>query len=76
MELRDMEIEANAFAMELLMPFNWIARDAVGLDLCDEVAVAKLAKRYRVPATAMAVRIGEVRAALSLAHTEPSQGEK
>lgn len=56
-----MEAEANAFAMELLMPFDWIKRDAVGIDLTDEVAVAKLAKKYRVPTVTMAVRIGEVR---------------
>jgi|GEM_PF-6840777 len=57
-----MEIEANAFAMELLMPFDWIIRDAVGIDLTDEAAVAKLAKKYRVPAVTMAVRIGGLRA--------------
>jgi len=56
-----MENEANAFAMELLMPFDWIVRDARGLDLCDERAVEKLAKKYRVATTVMAVRIGEVR---------------
>ena len=56
-----MEAEANAFAMELLMPFDWIKRDAVGIDLTDEVAVAKLAKKYRVPTVTMAARIGEVR---------------
>lgn len=56
------DAEANAFAMELLMPFDWIVRDAAQIDLCDEAAVAALAKKYRVPATVMAVRIGEVRA--------------
>lgn len=55
------DAEANAFAMELLMPFDWIVRDANGIDLCDERAVAKLAKKYAVAPTVMAVRIGEVR---------------
>lgn len=63
-ELQD--AEANAFAMELLMPFDWIVRDANGLDLCDERGVEKLAKKYRVAATVMAVRIGEVRREMEL----------
>lgn len=61
------DAEANAFAMELLMPFDWIVRDASGIDLCDERAVEKLAKKYRVAPTVMAVRIGEVRRELELA---------
>lgn len=61
MNVADCEIEANAFAMELLMPFDWIVRDAVGIDLTDDAAVAKLAKRYQVPTVTMAARIGEVR---------------
>lgn len=60
------DAEANAFAMELLMPFDWIVRDANGLDLCDERAVEKLAKKYRVATTVMAVRIGEVRRELEI----------
>ena len=56
-----MQAEANAFAMELLMPFDWIVRDAAEIDLTDERAVDRLAKKYRVPAVTMAVRIGEVR---------------
>lgn len=58
---RAMEIEANAFAMELLMPFDWIARDAEGIDICDDRAVTKLAKKYAVPPFTMAYRIGEIR---------------
>lgn len=58
-DLRD--AEATAFAMELLMPFDWIVRDAADLDLTDERGVEKLAKRYRVPTPVMAIRIGEVR---------------
>jgi Zn-dependent peptidase ImmA (M78 family) len=55
-----MDAEANAFAMELLMPEKWIRRDAAGIDICDDAAIAKLAKRYQVPASAMAIRIGQV----------------
>lgn len=62
----NMDAEANAFAMELLMPFDWIVRDATGLDLCDERSVQKLAKKYRVASTVMAVRVGEVRREVEL----------
>jgi Zn-dependent peptidase ImmA (M78 family) len=59
------EIEANAFAMELLMPEQFV-RDEVrkmgGIDICDDAAIAKLAKIFRVPMAAMAVRLGEIRA--------------
>lgn len=60
-EIAAMHDEANAFAMELLMPFDLILRDAANIDLCDDGAVEKLAKRYRVPVAAMAARISEVR---------------
>jgi len=59
-----MEAEANAFAMELLMPFDWLSTDCRGLDVSDERAVAKLAAKYRVAPTVMAMRIGEVRTKL------------
>lgn len=67
--------EANAFAMELLMPFDWIVRDAARLDLCDERAVEKLAKKYRVAPTVMAVRIGEVRRELEMSAAPGPMGE-
>lgn len=57
-----METEANAFAMELLMPAHLVLRDSANIDLCDDRAVEKLAKRYKVPTVTMAVRIGELRA--------------
>lgn len=57
-----MEVEANAFAMELLMPAHLVLRDSAGIDMCDDKAVEKLAKRYRVPTVTMAMRIGELRA--------------
>ncbi len=65
-DLRDMEREANIFAMELLMPEAFLRADIPegGVDVLDEVAVGKLAKRYRVPAVAMAARL----LALELSH--------
>lgn len=60
------DMEANAFAMELLMPFDWIVRDAADLCLTDDAGIAKLAKRYRVPTSVMAVRVGEVRRELEM----------
>lgn len=65
MTARQMDIEANAFAMELLMPFDWIVRDAANLDLDDEKAVLRLAKKYKVAPFTMAFRLGEVREMLS-----------
>ena len=59
-EIEAMDAEANAFAMDLLMPEAWLRDDARGLDICDEAAVARLAKKYRVPVTAMAIRLGEL----------------
>lgn len=56
-ELDRMNAEANAFAMELLMPTKFLLRDAAGVDLCDDNAVAKLAKKYGVPAAVMAARL-------------------
>lgn len=66
------ETEANAFAMELLMPFDWIVRDCQGIDLCDERAVEKLARKYGVASTVMAVRIGEIRRELEMTRALPA----
>jgi len=63
-DMAAMEAEANAFAMELLMPFDWVLKDCQGVDVSDERAVAKMASKYRVAPTVMAMRIGEVRARL------------
>lgn len=52
------EIEANAFAAELLMPQNLLAT-ALGertIDLEDDEAIAALAKRFRVSEAAMRFR--------------------
>jgi Zn-dependent peptidase ImmA (M78 family) len=55
-----MELEANAFAMELLMPEEWIKRDIKGIDLLDTRAVEALAKRYQVSVPLMSFRIGQL----------------
>lgn len=75
-ELAAMEAEANAFAMELLMPFDWVVRDCQGLDVSDERAVAKLASKYKVAPTVMAMRIGQVRAELATQQKDRSNGAR
>lgn len=58
-----MEAEANAFAMELLMPREWLLADIKklgGVDIEDEKAMARLAKKYGVSLTVMALRIGQL----------------
>jgi len=54
-----LEIEANAFASELLMPSEFLiqALDASGLDLDDEEGIAGLARKFRVSASAMRYRL-------------------
>lgn len=62
-DTRDQDIEANAFAMELLMPEPWLRADLAmtgGVDIEDDKAIARLAKKYRVSPTVMAVRIGQL----------------
>jgi Zn-dependent peptidase ImmA (M78 family) len=53
------EIEANAFAAELLMPQMFLAEaiDAAGLDLDDETKVNSLARRFKVSASALRFRL-------------------
>lgn len=54
-----LEIEANAFASEILMPQRFLA-DALsvaGLDIEDEEGVNALAKKFRVSASAIRVRL-------------------
>ncbi len=56
------EIEANRFAAELLMPQAMMAKDLVGqtIDIEDEEALRKLAKRYRVSLPAITFRISNL----------------
>jgi Zn-dependent peptidase ImmA (M78 family) len=65
-----MEHEANIFAMELLMPFDFVVKDIQGLDLTDDQEIDKMANRYRVPRGVIAMRIADVRAALAATATE------
>jgi Zn-dependent peptidase ImmA (M78 family) len=57
-----MEIEANFFAAELLMPASFLARSLAGepFDIDDEGAVGALAKEYKVSASAMRFRLGNL----------------
>lgn len=54
------ELEANLFAMELLMPESLLSKDAEGLDLTDMRQIAKLAKKYAVEESLMAIRLGQL----------------
>lgn len=58
------EIEANFFAACLLMPRRFLEADpeAAIVDVEDAQAVARLAKRYRVSAHAMSIRLGNLAA--------------
>lgn len=65
MSARDeaMQAEANAFAMELLMPEDWLRADIAklgGVDIEDTTTVATLAKRYKVSVPVMTLRLGEL----------------
>lgn len=58
-----MDAEANVFAMELLMPRESLLADIKklgGVDIEDDKAMTKLAKKYRVSITVMALRIGQL----------------
>jgi Zn-dependent peptidase ImmA (M78 family) len=54
-----MEIEANAFASELLIPGSLLAAAVAGggIDLEDEAAIETLARRFRVSPAAMRFRL-------------------
>jgi len=54
-----LEIEANAFASELLMPQTLLAEALAGrtVDLEDDEMIASLAKRFRVSETALRYRL-------------------
>lgn len=53
------EVEANAFAANLLMPAQWLRSDLRGstFDLENEEQISDLAERYQVSAQAMIVRL-------------------
>jgi Zn-dependent peptidase ImmA (M78 family) len=54
-----LEIEANAFASELLMPREFLttALHARGLDIEDDAATEAIARKFRVSASAMRYRL-------------------
>lgn len=57
------EREANYFAMALLMPEDWVRADIKklgGVDIADGQQIAQLAKKYKVDATLMTVRIAQL----------------
>lgn len=58
----EMEIEANFFAAELLMPEEFLARSLQGqsFDIDDEGAVSALAREYKVSTAAMRFRLGNL----------------
>jgi Zn-dependent peptidase ImmA (M78 family) len=53
------EVEANAFAADLLMPAHWLRRErrADFIDADDEQEISTLAKRYQVSQQAMLIRL-------------------
>lgn len=58
-----MEVEANVFAAELLMPHAFLRADLVELaqiDLEDQTEVAELAERYKVSQQAMTFRLANL----------------
>lgn len=60
--INEMEIEANFFAAELLMPAEFLVRslDDQPFDIDDEGAVSALAKEYKVSVSAMKYRLGNL----------------
>ena len=63
MKLPEIEHEANMFAMELLMPTSFLERDIKqmgGIDFADDRDIDKLAKRYKVSHSLMAIRLGQL----------------
>lgn len=60
--VNEIEIEANFFAAELLMPESFLAisLDGEPFDIDDEGTVSALAKQYKVSASAMRFRLGNL----------------
>lgn len=62
-----MDREATAFALELLVPREWLLEDITKLgafDIEDEWKLKKLAARYRVSVPVMTFRLGQVLATI------------
>ena len=56
-----MEREANEFAMRLLVPDKFLAKENLDFDLADDEGLAKLAKKYQVSMGVMMIRIEQFR---------------
>ena len=59
----EMDAEANQFALALLMPAEMVRREVAkmkGFDICENSDIKKLADKFRVPVTAMAIRLGQL----------------
>jgi Zn-dependent peptidase ImmA (M78 family) len=57
------EAEANAFAMELLLPEKFVRAEVVklgGVDLFDSKAVLTLARKFGVDPAVLAFRLGQL----------------
>lgn len=61
------EVEANAFAAELLMPRSAL-RNLGRIDVLDDSMIARLAKDFRVSHSAMAIRIENLNDHLNARH--------
>ncbi len=61
-ERQQMEQEANVFASALLMPTNLLRKEVekANLDLASDDAIQKLAEKFDVSTTAMAIRISSL----------------
>lgn len=58
-----MEREANQFAMELLMPYDWLMEDLrqIGpIDWESDPNIKTLAKKYNVSEQLMTIRVGQL----------------
>lgn len=60
--VNEIEVEANLFAAELLMPEAFLAHSLKGtsFDIDDDGAVSSLAKEYKVSTSAMRFRLGNL----------------
>lgn len=68
------EIEANAFAAELLMPESFLRNDLGGqaFDMFDEQAVRRLAQKYQVSVQALTIRLVELGLLRGLPSRQPA----
>lgn len=61
------EVQANAFAAELLMPRS-ILKSFGRIDVLDDLAISRLAKEFKVSHSAMAIRIENLNDNLNVRH--------